>query len=697
MEDNRNNLLATYITYKELYESGNKDVYDIISEFIKYTILDEGKTIYTRIELSDCIESKFGIVIPSLVLHSATKRLEGIERKERKYYIDLSKFDRDDKFETIQKQSLSLSDIILNQCLDYVKDNEHDIYSSYSSGEIKTAFLDFLLDKSVDLKLGTCFSKYVLQNSKNEEFIYQLNQIRAGHILYVGLSFNDNVGVNQGMQADITVYLDMEILFNLVGYNGLLFQKLSKDFLSIVQQINKNKNGSIKLKYFSETNREIDNFFAKAESLVRRHDIVNPGLPAMEAILKNCRSVSDVVDKHSDFKFELLEMGIVEDAKKNYYSSQYDKYNLEDQKIVDYFSESETDKNDNSTRLALVSHINKLRFGKPFTDYALCEAILLTETKNTIQMSEYFISELEENSDNKHYVPLAVNMYTLTNALWYRLNGALSVEKYPSTVDAVIRAQTVLSSLVNRNIYIKYKECINDYNEGILTKDKLIARISRFKNLSHIPEKIDEQSVEEIVEFLSDSDISKYDDEISMLVNENKQVQNKVLELEVAVEETKKSLASQSEIIKEQNNLIDAQKRKIREYEIIEKIKQKNKTLRKMKDAKNNYLESKRKCRTLILTILSALAVLILGGFIFAIIKIGWDWMEPITWVVGFAYAILLFVVGLWKNELGQSFIVQWAVDKLTESKKNSFIQADIDSLEEEIKVLEKKVIELRI
>lgn len=34
-----NKILATYVTYKTLYKDKRTDVYDIVSEFVKYVIL----------------------------------------------------------------------------------------------------------------------------------------------------------------------------------------------------------------------------------------------------------------------------------------------------------------------------------------------------------------------------------------------------------------------------------------------------------------------------------------------------------------------------------------------------------------------------------------------------------------------------------------------------------------------------------
>ena len=688
MSNGKSNLLATYITYKELYESGKKDVYDVISEFIKYTVIEEKKNHYTRAELADCIETKFGIRVPNLVLHPATRRLSGISRKDKKYYIDYSKFKKDDMFNSIRDESIKLSEHILNQCFEYVRNNEPGIIMSYSESEIKNAFLKFLLDDVIDRELEKCFGKYVVHNSDDKVFVEQLNQIRAGHILYVGLSHNENVGSNHGMRNPLIIYLDMEILFNLVGYNGQLYQRIATDFLNIVNQINEDSNGLIKLKYFKETARDIERFFSKAESMVANHEIANPGLPAMVAIIKNCHRASDVVDVFSDFKLALRNMGIYEEEDINYYSSKYDKFNLEDQAIVKRFSESESDYIDNETRLTLVSNINKLRAGENFTDYAFCEAILLTETKVTLQMSEFFITEAETEND-RHFVQLAVNMYTLTNVLWYRLNGKLNLCEYPSTVDTVIRAQTVLASIVNMNIVSMYQKSMSEYQDGNLTKEKLIERIAGLRKQSHIPESINADSIGEVAEFLSVADIEQYDEEMSYLSNEKNKAEAKVEVLTNQIAKNNEELKHKKETINKQNIIIQEKERKIKVFEKRNEIEKMKGELGEQNRKIEEYEKSKKRGNLIVKSTMSAIAVFGIIALIVAIKLIGWDKMDMITYVLGIVYAGVVLVVNLWKTNFGVSVVLEWFTNMIIKKKRLDVTEDERNSLVKEIKKLE--------
>lgn len=48
-----------------------------------------------------------------------------------------------------------------------------------------------------------------------------LNSVREEVILYTGLNYNiDEIG---SLKRDLTLYLDMEVLFDIYGYNGKVF------------------------------------------------------------------------------------------------------------------------------------------------------------------------------------------------------------------------------------------------------------------------------------------------------------------------------------------------------------------------------------------------------------------------------------------------------------------------------------------
>ena len=73
-----------------------------------------------------------------------------------------------------------------------------------------------------------------------------LNSVREGVILYTGLNYNiDEIG---SLKRDLTLYLDMEVLFDIYGYNGEVFQRLALDLFKLARDANsKEKKGSIQI------------------------------------------------------------------------------------------------------------------------------------------------------------------------------------------------------------------------------------------------------------------------------------------------------------------------------------------------------------------------------------------------------------------------------------------------------------------
>ena len=56
---------------------------------------------------------------------------------------------------------------------------------------------------------------------------------------------NDEIG---SLKRDLTLYLDMEVLFDIYGYNGKVFQKLALDLFKLARDANsKEKKGSIQI------------------------------------------------------------------------------------------------------------------------------------------------------------------------------------------------------------------------------------------------------------------------------------------------------------------------------------------------------------------------------------------------------------------------------------------------------------------
>ena len=81
MKDNYTAILASYVTYKELYRNGNyRSSYQVLAEFIKYIISVNKLYAFSIGELKTSIENEFGFHLPDAVLKSALKKIDFIIR-----------------------------------------------------------------------------------------------------------------------------------------------------------------------------------------------------------------------------------------------------------------------------------------------------------------------------------------------------------------------------------------------------------------------------------------------------------------------------------------------------------------------------------------------------------------------------------------------------------------------------------------
>ena len=115
---------------------------------------------------------------------------------------------------------------------------------------------DFLLNKLCEIdelngnKYQEEISSFIIKKSVREEVI-----------LYTGLNYN--IDEIESLKRDLTLYLDMEVLFDIYGYNGKVFQKLALDLFKLARDAN-SKEKRVRFRYFEETKTEIDLFFCKS-------------------------------------------------------------------------------------------------------------------------------------------------------------------------------------------------------------------------------------------------------------------------------------------------------------------------------------------------------------------------------------------------------------------------------------------------
>ena len=584
-------ILASYATYKELYANDNyRSAYQILAEFIKYILATEEIYSFSIPELKKRIQDVFGFRLPNAVLKSTIKKISYVKRipNKEEYSVRRQDIKIDNKFSEYKEQAEKESAALTNLLTEYVTEHKKE---NISKRDLTQGLIAYLLDETNGNRYQEMISAFILENSHNEQVVNQLNAIREGSILYLGL--NCNITETGSLKDDLTLYLDMEILFDIYGYNGEVFQSLAKDLISLVNEANRSRK-RIKLRYFEDTKREITGFFAAAEDIVRNGTYLKENV-AMKAIVNGCKDVTDVYDKESDFYHDLqYKYGILLDDRSDYYSIETYDANLE---VADADPAIEQG-------IKYLSNINKLRKNQVYHEYTQTGYLFVTETGKNLELSNKIAKEQsmeQQGEDDGIVCGLAISMSMLTNILWYKLNRGFGAKDYPQNIDSVIKAKIVLAQFISQNVTATYNRYKREYLEGKISTEQMAGRLIGLREKASKPEDITVENLSDNLNF-DPSYLSRYEEERELQRVQLKekeeliQIITSIKEAEAAeyqsrLNETTKELqkvqsdsASKQKNIEEKEAIIDSQKTELAQKDkLLEKYYERDKKLENRK------------------------------------------------------------------------------------------------------------------
>ena len=542
----RNNIsiLASFATIKSLSdEQKYQSPYQILSEFIRHIILTDALYAFTAVEMKCLLNEHFDFAVPEAVVKSSLKHMAGISLADSVYNVAVSEIGTDSLFEQKKHEADEYNSNILLQLIEYVKarTGEEEPNESVLTQEL----IGFLIeDQDTQSHRYTDFiSEFVIKNEHNPDIQKGLDKIREGSVLYIGIS--QNISEVGRLNEPLTLYLGTEVLFSLAGFNGEVFKQLANDFYDQVRLANLKAEKSVTLHYFSDVKKEMDEFFSTAEEIAdgRRYDWKEK--QAMKAITTGCHTSADVAVKQSDF-YHLLQFGygITQDPHTDYYDETQFSSNLES---YDYIDE-EDKKKKREMGLKFVSHINKLRNGKRYSYDIESEFLFVTNTRATLAISKEQSEaiKLEEKLDN--VCNFAVSLDRITSLLWYKLGSGLTKTSIPASISTVLQARVVLSTSIAKHADKAFSEIKKQYEEGTITKDQVAARIITLRNKPKLPEDLQGDDIDEIMDFSPDY--------LSRLEEQHKGTQKKLEEREKLIEkitaDANEKLSAKDEIIAHQ-------------------------------------------------------------------------------------------------------------------------------------------------
>lgn len=512
MENNK--YLTSLALFRELYDN-KKNIYDVLSEFIRYTILTKNIHQFNTREITDLLNEMYDFSVPEAVVKSALKNIKSLTKENGIYLFNADEKDDTSSFSAKYEDIKLNNDYIIEELAKYVNSQKNKSHS-YSKDDIADAFCSYIINEEDAQECANLISAFIIKNKGDVSFTKKLNIIKEGVILYSGIKYTSNLNEIGSWKTRLSVYLETEILFSLAGFNGDLYKTLFNDLYNLAQEINepllkRNKPGLICFKYFGETLNEIDQFFSKAQYILENNEKIDPSRPAMVEILNGCKTPSDVILKKAKF-FELLKNKNIELDDKNYYETKNHTYNIEDLKTInDLKNENPTIRHEEVEHsLKILNYINILRRGDSKKGFENIEFILLTGKNITQQIA---IVNIKEDGS----VPLATSINWLTNRFWFKLNKGFGNGSTPKSFDIITKAQTVLSSQVNNSIAAKFYDLKKESRAGVLQEGAIVAAIAGLREGALKPEEINENNAEDVLNEISEEQISHFAREHDLL------------------------------------------------------------------------------------------------------------------------------------------------------------------------------------
>ena len=629
------NLLASLAVFRQLQESG-KSINDILNEFIVDIIKTNGLYSFSSKEVNSLLNETYDFQIPDAVVALSLKKIDALTNKNGLFTInDSSKLD---SFNIEKQKNLNSEKhiLLISQLHEYIELKNNKKLSDKDKNDIEHALSNFILDNRVDNGYSDFISAFIIENKNNVEFINTWDTIREGVVLYTGLKYNPNLQTKI-WNTNLTIYVNMEIIFHFAGYNGTLYKTLIDDLHSLIKEINA-KQKYIHLKYLPETKNEIESFFYSAENIINKGStaIVRP---AMRDIINGCKCSADILIKKEKLFILLSTSGIIEENVEDIYKTENHKFNITTSELYDKYQEVD-DIEDITKKL---NYISIKRGEREQNNFENIGYILLTESRH-INLVAW-----DETIKEQGQVPLATNMQFLTNKFWFKLNKGFGKKDCPISFKITTKAQILLSSHLTEKIRNSYLELQQQINNGSITEDIALKVLCELKTRSKLPEELQDENMNDILSSL-DSTLDDYileHENVKKLAIESG---NKNIELEEVLQNTvleKKQLELEHENITQKNtqlqeNLINKEN---------EANNYKEKYLLQQQEKLSTLIQKKEKSEKKLDYICSLLkfifVFLVLIIFVKTAMILEWDnATQKIIWIVSISLTILSYFYG---------------------------------------------------
>lgn len=643
--------MASLAVFRDLYNK-KRDIYSVIAEFVKLAIAEKALSSFNLQQMVNVINQEYGFDLPVAVVKRALGKLSFLDNNNSSYAIKQDAvFNADEIRDNTIHENAENQKAIESLC-DYVQKKTGKDLSVQEKTELCNDFCAFIIDDTTASKYGEHILQFIIEQSNDKEFIEQLNQIKQGVVIFVGLNYNADYNTIDKLDTQLHIYLDTEIIFHMSGLNGELYKDLFDEFYELVHEINKKaKNPIIRLRYFAEIRDEIDWFFKVAERIVRKEEQLNPSKQAMCNIVNGCIDASQVVEKKTELFRMLSEKNITIDSQERFYDKEVNWDFLINSESFYKYMDDNTSEKDIDRKVNLLNYISIKRGYKSQSIFRNVGHILLSANKVTFNIA------FDPNVKNDNCVPLATSLSFLTNRFWMALNKGLSNMSTLRSINVITKAQIALSSRINDNVGRLFTQFIEEDKQGKFDTDRKKATLAELHKSSVSPDDLNANNTDAYVDVLSVNDINTFIAERELIDAKNKKEHQETLTKMKEMKEHYDAAMKKRDI---QSSEQDASLRKAalviqstRNSEYQNEYKKQNEDYIK---GKNIYIKKNRikdwVKNAMIATFHSLIVIgLFVGNLLIPKNENNSLWVSIVTGIINFIIFIIPFVRPLWNHE----------------------------------------------
>ena len=481
--------MASLAVFRDLY-SKERDIYNVIGEFIKQIYVDHNiRSVVSICDIYNHLKNDYGFSVPTAVVQTSLKRIKGLKVSNDRVAINDDFISEYSDVHSTISDNQDRNEKILDDFISYVEGKKGNKLADEEVTKAKKSFCCFMIDEHLISAYSEYVSLFVVQHRNNPDFLHQIDSIREGLLIFVGLNYQSTGNQLDAFDTDLHIYLETEILFNLAGYNGDLSRIIFEEFYEQLNLINQNskkkfKKEVIHLHYFEDTASEINEYFDQAESLIRNNRIPDPDKSAMKYIVNNCRASYQVVEMRAQFWKTVHELGITKDSRNNYYDNEeYHSLTIEHEKFLKDKTEIEANRIYKS--LKLLNYVNIKRGARSFNLFRSIGHILLTGNAITRELA------MSPDLRRKGTVPLATTVTFLTNRFWFTLNKGLAPSMDLKSFNIITRAQLAIANHISSTVGKLYDEIRENFKTGKLSEEDAKNMILELRSRAFVTEDID--------------------------------------------------------------------------------------------------------------------------------------------------------------------------------------------------------------